>query len=334
MNKSYKKIQREPSIPVIKGYSFHYTSHNKEHALEFDKKKFTVQSIFLELESICNFRCPYCYTSADKNTEPYSLSYSEIMQLICEAKKMGVKSIVIAGKGEPLLSKYIWKLVELITSLNMWLVIFTNGSCLNKNKAKRLHCNNVSVILKLNSLNPNVQDVLIGVKNGHESVFGALELLLNCGFQAPRFGIQSIITKINMKDLRELFIFCRNKSIVPYFETYVAIGRAADPMVRKLLEPNRLHILQFFQEIQELDKTLCGFNWEICSGQRVIAYGPCNKNRHMLTISSNGDVYRCVTESERLGNIKDNPLETILCNPKIISKLLNPVCVGCSSVSL
>lgn len=310
-------------VPTIAGYCF------KEN----QKKKicFSFQSLFLALEPLCNFRCPYCYTNSYNISNIKGLSSSEIKKVIIEAKKVGAKSIVVAGEGEPFLSNHIWTVIDTTSQYGMIPVIFTNGSCINLQLAKRLYSTNVSLILKLNSFNPEIQDYLVGVQGAHKMIYNALKALIESGFRSPRFAIQSLISKKNVEDLKEIFLFCRRENIVPYFETFVVTGRALELSVRNNLEPDHNTVIKFFEDIKQLDEELFGFKWQIYPKQRIIGYGACNKNRFMISIASNGNVYRCVTESKILGNIKNDSLGSILSKPENMAELIKNECEGCNS---
>ena len=337
-----KRACKNGVLPIIEGYYFDDNIIKKvlRHNCLLAKlglsqrRRIALAGIFLALEPVCNFNCPYCYVGNMKNEFYYGLSLDEIKEIICTASLHGAKSVVVAGDGEPMLSRHIWKVIKCTLQQGMIPVVFTNGSVITRRIAKKLFSNNVSVILKVNSFRPQIQDFLIGVPNGNKLIYKALATLLRTGFQAPKFALQSVITKINMSDLKTLFLFCRENNIVPYFETYVAVGHGARPSVRSLLEPSREDIQRFFLKIQKLDRDLFQMHWEICPRQRVVGYGACNKSYAMLNISSNGDVYRCVTESECIGNIRETPFETILADPGTISELIKNNCTGCHSATL
>lgn len=337
-----EKTVKNIAPPMIKGYCFSNDKiarimENNRWIAKFGPssgKRFALASIFIELEPICNFNCLYCYTGIQKDRPEHGLSSNEIKGVIHSARFHGAESVVVAGDGEPMLSRHVWTVIEDASRKGMIPVIFTNGSIISKRIAKELHSNNASIILKMNSFRPHIQDFLIGIPGGHKLVYRAVKILLEAGFRAPRFAIQSLITNVNMSDLREIFLFCRQNSIIPYIETYVAMGRGAQPAVRALLEPARNEIYNFFLELQEIDESMFNIRWETYPHQRVVAYGACNKNGVVITISSNGDVYRCVTESKKLANIREKPLEEILSDAGIISALVENRCIGCESVTL
>ena len=293
-----------------------------------------IATVFLPVPPICNLCCPYCYTNSSADSALPGLSSSELDNIFACAAEAGVRSVVVAGEGEPFMTPNIWGIIERATNRGLTCVIFTNGTCITEEVAHRLLVAGVSIILKLHSFNPSRQDALVGVPGAHKPIYAALNCLLAVGFRAPRLALQSAIMRPILEDLEEVFIFCREQDIVPYIETFVAVGRAATDSVRTQLEPTSDEIEEFFLKMQTLDMDRFGIGWPVSSRCRVVAYGACNKSQSAITVKSNGDIFRCVTESRRLGNIRQEGLTDILRRKNVVRALADQHCSGCSSVCL
>jgi MoaA/NifB/PqqE/SkfB family radical SAM enzyme len=300
---------------------------------------FSFISMFIATERVCNLNCPFCYTAARKISPPFKVKLDNrrldiIKSVIIQAKKHGLKSVVFAGEGEPLLSEYFWHLLDFINHQKLITVIFTNSTLISPTVANRLYHYNTSVIAKMNSLDAGIQDEMVGMKGTFEKMINGIENLINAGFRAPRYAIQSVITKKNIDTLYDLFLFCRDNNIVPYFETYVRSGRGARYSVIEEYDLPLNNIIHFFKEISYIDQKKYGVKWHLESNMRVIAYGSCNKNRTMLSLDYNGNLSRCVTSNQDYGNIFREGFNKIMHNKSIIQDLVKSSCKHCNSVKI
>lgn len=323
--------------PTIEGYYFSDAAvhdigrHNRQvaHARDCPLRSLRVGMVFLSVPSRCNLRCPYCYTDSGSARDNETLSTTEVEHVISVSAQLGAKSVVVAGDGEPFMSSSVWDIIESASRHRMTCVVFTNGSLLTREIARQLYAKPVSVIVKVNSFQPSTQDALLGVKGAHRDVYAGLDALLSEGFRAPRLALQSAIMKPNINDLGDIFVFCRTVNIVPYIETYVAVGRGARESVRRALEPSVDQVEDFFAKMQKIDRDVFNIQWPAAHRGRVVAYGPCNKNRVALTVRLNGDVCRCITESRKLGNIRTSSFEDVVSVRGTARELARAECVGC-----
>ncbi|MCK5231298.1 MAG: radical SAM protein, partial [Desulfobulbaceae bacterium] len=118
-------------------------------------------SLELELSHVCNLRCIYCYASAGIPLEN-ELSLDEIKDIIDQAAHLGTRKIIILGGGEPLLYPHLFEVIDYILAKGIKADIFTNGQLMTTETARGLYERNVSVALKTNSRNREVQDYLAG----------------------------------------------------------------------------------------------------------------------------------------------------------------------------
>ncbi len=325
----------------IRGYQFpaelarRIVGHNRRAVMgnNYKGEAPAIGTAFISVPRLCNLRCPYCYTDSG-NDAAVGLSDDEIEGVVAFVAGMGAQSVVVAGEGEPFLTSRVWKIIEAAARHGLMCVVFTNGTLITPNVARRLLTSPVSIILKLHSFRPSIQDELVGIEGAHKSIYAGLDALLSAGFRAPRLALQSAIMKPILDDLRDVFVFCRVNNIVPYIETFVAMGRGAKPSVRGDLEPTPSEVKRFFTEAQELDRKRFGIRWPAAAKARVVAYGACNKSQIAITIKPNGDVFRCITESTRLGNMRQSSFRDIMLSDRVRHALVEPSCSGCASLSL
>ena len=138
----------------------------------------------VEFNRECNYRCPYCYAddgSAAAGRDSGLLSGEEIDGVIEQAAALGARKIVILG-GEPLLYRDLEARLDRIVALGMRPEIFTNGALLDPERAAMLFRYGARVALKFNSLIPEVQERMTGVKGALDKCLRAVELLREAGY--------------------------------------------------------------------------------------------------------------------------------------------------------
>jgi len=86
----------------------------------------------------CNYRCEMCLwhvkeqTLYDEVTEQKILGANEWNEVLDQAKEMGTKTIIFSGGGEPLMRSNISEIINYAKGLNLFTMIYTNGSRLDK----------------------------------------------------------------------------------------------------------------------------------------------------------------------------------------------------------
>ena len=103
-------------------------------------------------------------------------------------------------------------MIEYANSLDMWVMIFTNGSLITKEIAEKLYDMDVSLIVKCNSLKEDTEDEMVGRKGYAKRRNAALKYLMDVGFnktKPTRLGKDLVITKINEDEVYDSLRWCR-----------------------------------------------------------------------------------------------------------------------------
>lgn len=90
--------------------------------------------LFLDITSKCNLRCKHCYNNRYFESKEDSFDYTEFLEII---KNYKLERIHILG-GEPLLSPYLFDIVEYANLKNITVSINTNGTYLDETMFRRL----------------------------------------------------------------------------------------------------------------------------------------------------------------------------------------------------
>lgn len=302
--RKFKKI-------IMPGYGKEKDIGDKNRRIIQNKKgKMEFTSAFIDLNGGCNLKCEGCFKHMDKEQPKERLNLGQIKGVIDFAKERGAKSIVFAGLGEPLMDKDFLNALDYIKENNLQSITFTNATLIkDKSTAKNL-LEAGPVIAKRNTLDDNLQDKLVGVKDasklmkhGLDNLLAAKKELEEKG-QKSTLGMDSYVVKDNAEDLVDLLRYCRKNDILPYFEAFIELGQL-DKTVQKLALSQK-ELTDLFLKLQKIDKEEFGVNTSVVSGQRVYGQPICEKGSHMFSVRVDGKVYPCVSSiGEPLGTIYD-----------------------------
>lgn len=130
---------------------------------------------------MCNLRCIYCYAGIDKKPLQNELSLDEQKKIISDAKELGAKTVVLCGDGEPTMDKNLVEMAKHAKNNNMVMVVVSNAVifgdddlCKKIHKMdgesllKSLYDNDVSLIIKLESLDEQKYEYVVGVKGAYK----------------------------------------------------------------------------------------------------------------------------------------------------------------------
>lgn len=274
-------------------------------------------SLELEFTKRCNLRCIYCYAEAGEPREN-ELSIEEIQNVLNQAKELGAKRIILLGGGEPLLYEGIRTITAYIKSIGLKQSLFTNGTLLTEELAKFLYEQDVDVIIKHNSNIPAVQDMLAGLSGAFEKIERGMHLLIKAGYpNGKQLGIQTVICKQNRKEIPEMWIWARERNIIPYFEILTYQGRAKNhPEI--LLDVDSIR--ETFDTLHEIDDKRFGIKW---ASHPTIASFTCRRHLYSCLVNSQGYVQPCTGIDIVTGSIRKQSLKDILKESGVIKDLRN-----------
>lgn len=100
---------------------------------------YQLQTLDIDYGSSCSLRCPHCFkrTFLQKEVQSPELTEKELMEVILQAKELGLKSIKILGAGEPFENMYFLGFIEKVSALGIHTCIFTKGHVLGDDKLAR-----------------------------------------------------------------------------------------------------------------------------------------------------------------------------------------------------
>src|SRR3990167_3080562 len=172
---------------------------------DWEKAK-KVYPIYWEIttSAACNHRCTFCSVDAI-GYPPDLLDAGMLARRMEEAEGLGVKSVMFAGTGEPLLHKHVSDITRSAASSGLDIAFTTNGVLLDKMEPVNL-CTWIKV-----SLNAGRKETYAKVHQTKESdwdkvwsgIRGAVKRKGDC-----TIGVQAVVLPENVYEMRELASMC------------------------------------------------------------------------------------------------------------------------------
>ena len=273
--------------PILKGYM--YGAQEAHEARNSNR----LLAIRLETNKSCNLRCRYCYAQSGEDSAKIA-DFNNLKRIISEAKGLGIKSVVVIGGGEPTLHPDFRDLIAYIDSLGIIPMLFSNTVLMTEELAGFLYEHNASVMGKLDSLKPEIQDYLAGREGSSELINKGLENLVKAGFSKPtvpgelRLGVSFVSNKMNLEEIEEIWHFCRQNNVFPNMEILTPTGRANDELEDKLLTADE--IKEYKLKLLEIDRRYYGYDW---LPYTPITASGCLQHLYSLYINIDGNVRPC-----------------------------------------
>lgn len=265
----------------------------------------------------CNLKCLYCFTRAGILTEN-NLSEKEYKKIIDEAFELGVKRVMFTGRGEPLYYFPLLKrLLKYIKEKGGWSIVLTNAILMTPKIAKELKDLNCSVMTKINSFNPRIQDELAGVSGAAKKMYQGLNYLMQAGFNKTiptRLANDNLICRLNYKEIPSMVQYFTSHNIQYVMEKILWMGRAVDNMERLKITKEELNEL-----IRELKKkSIEGVSCYWSEGT-YFSGEECIVDTITILVNEKGDIMPCwAREGLTIGNIRTTSLKDLWNNPYLV----------------
>ena len=280
----------------VKGWSF--------TKAELEANRGRLLTLDIDFGEHCTLKCPWCFRKngiVDSSGRP-TLTYIETLDVIRQAKELGLKTVKFLGAGEPFENSLFLQFLRDLRELDVHASIFTKGHVLGSNKlARQYFCKSegiytaeqlvlavadigASILLSFQSFDNFFQDSLVGVKGYTALRNQAIELLCYHGFNDPnptRLALAMVpITRQTIREAFEIYVWARERNMYPCACPSMCSGRARDELYRRTIEPFDRDLVDLYAQIYEynISKGIQTFD-RICQ-EGVAAYAggaPCNQ---------------------------------------------------------
>jgi radical SAM protein with 4Fe4S-binding SPASM domain len=256
---------------------------------------------FFELTFNCNFACKFCYNPVlrqgqergkGKVFEEKPLSLEEYKELLTKLKKGGVLFVTLSG-GEPLVHPDFWDIVASAKKEHFCIRIFSNGSLIDKDAAKRMKEMDVFCVeISLYGASKETYKAITGREDGFEKATNAIKYLKEEGVGVYTKCIVSKFTENEMDEIQKLAdnleVILRWDHLLNSSEDgldYPLKFRASEKNIERLFSESK-----FKASSSPFMEDECG--------------SICTVGRMSLNIDPYGNINPCVEWKEPLGNVR------------------------------
>lgn len=260
----------------------------------------------------CNHRCTFCSVDAI-GYEPITVNRLALRDSFFKAAALGVKSVMFAGTGEPLLHKAINSIVQDASDAKLDSAFTTNGVLLHKleNIAK---CSWVKISMNAGTAESYASIHRTRVKDWYDIWESIPYIVARKG--SCKLGIQAVVLPENYKDMGTLAQLARDAGIdymvmKPYSQaTFSIVQRKVDYSAMQ-------RVLEGIAPLYDTDKFKVIYRGNAMQQESSEhQYAKCNATPMFWVYSmANGDVFSCsahlLDERFKIGNFTVNSFHDI-----------------------
>ncbi len=263
----------------------------------------------IELTSLCNYNCKYCFTR--NPSSKHDMRLSDIVRLLESLAENGFVQVSIIG-GEPTLSPCFLPALEYAARVGLIVHICTNGSTMDCAMAKRLKsCGVDQVQVNLEHINITKHREIRGIVDCNTVT--PVKALDVCRDQGMNTVMAVVADEDNIESIPYLMKLAKDQGYSGFrvWRRVVPISGslrlAYDDMFRQV-------VLKLVESAGSLDVKRISSTSSNLDGlvSKNAQLGGCPAGRQSVCFSSSGKVMPCSFVREDLGNIKEESLETIL----------------------
>lgn len=289
-----------------------FTCHSSLYSTYFEPEAVPTapESVHLQLNNVCNLRCPSCYVSLQMEDDS-SLPVERWMTLVDEMADMGVFQLALGG-GEPLMSPHFVAIVQHSRRRGLLPNVTTNGHLLTE--------------LLLTQISGSIGEVRLSFNDGLSVNRGMLtekaSLLKDWGI---RFGYNVIVTHRNIGQLEEILsklielhpysITLIRPKPAPHNERWYAANALSAEDSALLAEQLPLMEPLFADTMLTVDCAFSYLFYNLPDAELLLrGVEGCAMGERFVVVAWNGDVYPCshIRGSEyKIGNVAEQRFQLI-----------------------
>lgn len=305
---------------------------------EIERNRGKLLMLDLDFGARRSFNCQYCFRRNNlvDRQDRKPLSFDELLQVIKDAKKLGLQTVKFCGAGEPFENEHILPLLEELTKLDVGACIFTKGNVLGddalakkffsangissaKELCERLFGLKTSVVVGFTFPIHALQDSTVGSLGYSKKRDIALINLIEAGFNKTNptrlvLGINPVL-KENYSSVFESYVFARERNIYPLVSFLMTSGKSRDKALIRKIDLTEKQKLDLFEKIYSynIEKGIQTLGQLKSDGISCMPGGhPCNQVACGMYLTLNGTVLVCPGDEETIfGNVRDAPLKEI-----------------------
>ena len=262
-------------------------------------KSIPLQASF-ELTHSCNQSCSHCYLEKCQTLKPLLLT--DVKHILKQLRSAGTLYLTLMG-GEAMLHPDFFEIAKHAKTLGFHLSMITNGQLINNcTAAKSLKKYFSNITFSLYSLNPDIHDMMTGIKNSHQKTTAAIK---HCQKESINIGINCLLTKSNIDSFFDLLSWCTENNFHLKYDPMVTC-KVSKNISNITARPSKKQIDNFYKTIK--------LNWPN-KLQHPVQTKPnfpcCNIARMKCAIDPAGNLLGCLEIRKILGNLLTDSFKTI-----------------------
>jgi MoaA/NifB/PqqE/SkfB family radical SAM enzyme len=259
-----------------------------------------LRTVEFALLAECNSRCIMCYASRLKKEGETYLSVPEYASVWKQASRLGAFSAILSG-GEPTLRKELIDIISVLEPSRSIIALVTNALALTEPYLRELKKAGVNVMhFSLDSTDEKENDHIRGAVGHFRQVVAMIDVAKKCNVEVY---LSTVIGHNGLQKMERMVSFARQMNVGIVFSLACIAGNWADNQEMLLTESE-------WQEVQRYMRAhpIVRSDWTInFSGRQE-----CPGGREKINVSCYGDVMGCGMNYVSFGNVRKEPLETIL----------------------
>ena len=291
----------------------------------------------VDFGSYCSLNCPACFRKNNSIDDvKHELKYDDLVDVILQAKKLGLRSVKFLGAGDPFENNGFLRFLRFLREQEVIPLIFTKGHVIGDDNLVRRYFGeygivtgeklvealdecNASIMLGFNSFDDIVQGKMVGRNPIYIHTRNrALELLVEQRFNAgnpTRLALAvNPITIWNIDEAFEIYCWARLRNLYAIVTPSMISGRAKD-RTWAAITPSRDKLVKLYCDIYKFNISTNLQTLEQIREEGISSYAgghPCNQVAVGMYVSLNGKVLSCPGSEENVeGDYWSKTLEEI-----------------------
>jgi radical SAM protein with 4Fe4S-binding SPASM domain len=162
------------------------------------------------LTRTCNLKCIHCYTDSEAQKYPDELTTEQCKAVLADLAEFRVPAVLFSG-GEPLVRKDVFELATYARSLDLHVVLSTNGTLITREIAERFVQLKFAYIgISLDSAIPEVHDKFRGMDGAFRRTMQGFRHCVEAG---QKVGLRLTLTPHTVENLGRIFDFIEAEGI-------------------------------------------------------------------------------------------------------------------------
>jgi len=282
--------------------------------------------IDLGITTGCNIGCSYCYGILQGRTgksKRFDMPEKALLNLIKDAKEVGVRSIAFDGEGENTLNPALYPALNMAKQINLDVGIATNGTLIQKDKVDDMLSALTWMRFNISAATPDSY-VKIHRAKEFDNVVSNIRL---CSEKKTKhkttIGMQMVLVKDNFSDIIPLSKLGKELGV-----DYLVIKPCSDDPDKNLDSPTDEYI-EFNDILNEAESYSDGdynvvVKWNKMNNLGLKKFDVCYGTRFVINISGDGSVFPCghffnrFKNAFKMGNVIETSFAEIVKSDKYL----------------